>query len=60
MLLSCAWSLGLHVSELCTLRVEHIDSAVERMCLRVVQGKGARDRFLPLPEVLLASLRNYW
>ncbi len=48
MLLACAYALGLRVSELCALRVEHIDSAADRMCVRVVQGKGARDRYVPL------------
>ena len=59
-LLSCAYALGLRVSELCALRPEHIDSAADRMCGRVVQGKGARDRYVPLSEELLALLRDYW
>ena len=57
--LSCAYALGLRVSELCALRVEHIDSAADRMCVRVVQGKGAKDRYVPLPADLLALLRGY-
>ena len=60
MLLTCAYALGLRVSELCALRVEHIDSAAERMCVRVVQGKGARERCVPLAEDLLEQLRGYW
>jgi integrase/recombinase XerD len=60
MLLTCAYALGLRVSELCALRVEHIDSAADRMCVRVVQGKGARDRYVPLAEDLLVLLRGYW
>jgi site-specific recombinase XerD len=59
-LLSCAYALGLRVSELCALRPEHIDSAADRMCVRVVQGKGARDRYVPLSAELLALLRSYW
>ena len=59
-LLCCAYALGLRVSELCALRPEHIDSAADRMCVRVVQGKGARDRYVPLSEELLALLRDYW
>ena len=55
-LLCCAYALGLRVSELCALRPEHIDSAADRMCVRVVQGKGARDRYVPLSEELLALL----
>jgi integrase/recombinase XerD len=59
-LLSCAYALGLRVSELCALRPQHIDSAADRMCVRVVQGKGARDRYVPLSEELLELLRQYW
>ena len=59
-LLTSAYALGLRVSELCGLRVEHIDSAADRMCVRVVQGKGARDRYVPLSEELLGLLRRYW
>jgi site-specific recombinase XerD len=57
--LSCAYALGLRVSELCALRLEHIDSAADRMCVRVVQGKGAKDRYVPLPADLLERLRSY-
>lgn len=57
--LSCAYALGLRVSELCALRLEHIDTAADRMCVRVVQGKGAKDRYVPLPADLLAELRHY-
>jgi integrase len=57
--LSCAYALGLRVSELCALRLEHIDTAADRMCVRVVQGKGAKDRYVPLPADLLDLLRTY-
>jgi integrase/recombinase XerD len=60
MLLTSAYALGLRVSELCALRVAHIDSAADRMCVRVVQGKGARDRYVPLGGDLLERLREYW
>ena len=59
-LLSCGYALGLRVSELCALRPEHVDSATDRMCVRVVQGKGARDRYVPLSAELLELLRHYW
>jgi integrase/recombinase XerD len=59
-LLSCAYALGLRVSELCALRPERIDSAPDRMCVHVVQGKGARDRYVPLSDELLQVLRSYW
>ncbi len=57
--LSCAYALGLRVSELCALRLEHIDTAADRMCVRVVQGKGAKDRYVPLPADLLSEIRHY-
>jgi len=57
--LSCAYALGLRVSELCALRIEHLDTAADRMCVRVVQGKGAKDRYVPLPADLLDQLRRY-
>jgi site-specific recombinase XerD len=41
-----------------TLKAEHIDSA--RMLVHVEQGKGQKARLVPLSEVLLAQLRNYW
>lgn len=59
-LLSCAYALGLRVSELCALRPERIDSAADRMCVHVVQGKGARDRYVPLSAEVLQVLRSYW
>ncbi len=59
-LLACAYGLGLRVSELCALRIEHIDGAVDRQCVHVVQGKGGRDRYVPVADDLLALLRRYW
>ena len=58
MLLMTAYAAGLRVSELCHLKVSHIDSA--RMTIRVEQGKGAKDRYTLLSPRLLAQLRTYW
>jgi integrase/recombinase XerD len=58
MALTTAYAAGLHVSEVAALRVQDIDSA--RMLLHVRQGKGQKDRIVPLSEVLLRSLRAYW
>jgi len=58
--LMAAYGTGLRVSELSHLRVEHIDSAADRMCIRVVQGKGAKDRYVPLSEDVLQLLRAWW
>lgn len=58
--LQLAYGTGLRVSELCSLRVEHIDSHADRMCIHVVQGKGAKDRFVPLSPDTLAVARAWW
>jgi site-specific recombinase XerD len=58
--LMTAYASGLRLSELCHLRGCDIDSAPDRMCIRVVQGKGAKDRYSLLTPDLLAQLRLYW
>jgi integrase/recombinase XerD len=58
--LMTAYASGLRLSELCALRGCDIDSAPERMCIRVVQGKGGRDRYSLLTPDLLEQLRLYW
>lgn len=59
-LLMTAYAAGLRVSEVCTLRVADIDSAPDRMCIRVVAGKGGKDRYTLLSPSLLEALRVYW
>ena len=56
--LMTAYAAGLRASELGRLQVTDIDSA--RMCLRVEQGKGNKDRYVPLSPRLLEQLREYW
>ena len=51
-------SPGLRASELGRLQLTDINSA--RMCLRVEQGKGNKDRYVPLSPRLLEQLREYW
>jgi integrase/recombinase XerD len=58
--LQLAYGTGLRLSELCHLRPEHIDSAADRMCIRVEQGKGAKDRYVPLAGDVLELLRDLW
>jgi site-specific recombinase XerD len=59
-LLMTAYGAGLRVSELCALEVADIESAPDRMCLKVRQGKGGQDRYTLLSPRLLASLRAWW
>jgi site-specific recombinase XerD len=57
-ILTTLYAAGLRVSEACGLRVSDVDS--QRMMLRVEQGKGAKDRYVPLARTLLNELRDYW
>jgi site-specific recombinase XerD len=59
MLLQTIYATGLRVSEACALRVADIDSAPDRMCIRVVHGKGGKDRYTLLSATLLTLLRQY-
>jgi site-specific recombinase XerD len=56
--LSTIYACGLRISEGVRLQVEDIDS--QRMLLWVRQGKGSKDRSVPLPERTLELLRDYW
>jgi integrase/recombinase XerD len=55
--LMTTYAAGLRVSEACHLRCADIDSG--RMMIRVVAGKGSRDRYTLLSAPLLAQLRIY-
>ena len=52
------YSLGLRLTEGLHLQVGDIDSA--RMMVHVRHGKGAKDRYVPLPSRTLKTLRAYW
>ena len=52
------YSLGLRLGEGLHLQVGDIDSA--RMMVHVHRGKGAKDRYVPLPSSTLQALRAYW
>lgn len=52
------YAAGLRASEVARLRSCDIDST--RMLIHVVQGKGAKDRLVPLSPALLAVLRDYY
>lgn len=59
-LLAMVYGSGLRVSEVCALRPCHIESAPDRMLVRVEQGKGHKDRYTLLSHRALAVLREYW
>jgi integrase/recombinase XerD len=58
--LMTTYAAGLRVSEVCALAPGDIESAPDRMCLKVRQGKGGQDRYSLLSPRLLATLRRYW
>lgn len=52
------YAAGLRLAEATHLRIPDVDS--ERMQLKVVGGKGGRDRYVPISPRLLTELRYYW
>src|SRR6058998_1625754 len=52
------YSLGLRLQEALSLQVSDIDG--QRLQVHVHRGKGAKDRYVPLPEDTLALLRTSW
>ena len=56
--LMTVYGAGLRLNEACHLKPEHIDS--QRQQIRIVQGKGNKDRYTLLSPRLLEELRSYW
>lgn len=52
------YSTGMRLAEICALKITDIDS--KNMRIKVVQGKGAKDRFTLLSEQVLLELRAYY
>ena len=52
------YACGLRLQEGVQLQVPQIDSA--RMHLHLQQGKGGKDRYVPLPQPVLSLLRAQW
>ena len=52
------YSLGLRLEEGLNLQVGDVDG--QRMMVHVHRGKGAKDRYIPLPTSTLGLLRAYW
>jgi integrase/recombinase XerD len=57
-ILMVLYATGIRRTEASLLKVSDIDS--ERMVIHVHQGKGSRDRDVPMTPKLLAALREYW
>ena len=57
-MLMTLYATGVRRAELCQLKTSDIDS--QRMVVHVRQGKGGRDRDVPLSPALLEALRAYW
>jgi site-specific recombinase XerD len=56
--LTTIYACGLRLLEGVRLQVTQIDG--ERQVLHVCQGKGGKDRYVPLPSACLKLLRQHW
>jgi integrase/recombinase XerD len=56
--LETIYACGLRLSEVTHLKVRDIDR--DRMTVRIEQGKGRKDRYVPLSKRLLRRLDQYW
>jgi integrase/recombinase XerD len=56
--LTTVYSCGLRLQEGLYLQVSDIDG--KRKMIHVHRGKGAKDRYVPMPEDTYRMLRNYW
>jgi len=56
--LTTVYTCGLRLNEALHLQVSDIDK--DRMRIHVHRGKGAKDRYVPLPKSTLHILRDYW
>lgn len=57
-IITLAFSTGMRVSEVCNLKIADIYS--DRMIIMVRQGKGRKDRIVPLSKITLDTLREYF
>jgi site-specific recombinase XerD len=57
-ILALLYSCGLRSSELVNLKWKHIDRS--RMIINIIEGKGAKDRQLPLPKSIIPLLEKYF
>lgn len=57
LILKLCYGMGLRVSEIVNLKIQHIDT--QRMQVLIEQGKGKKDRYVNLPESVLDELNLY-
>jgi site-specific recombinase XerD len=57
-MLKMCYGMGLRVSEIVALKVSHVDSG--NMQVLIEKAKGKKDRYVNLPESILAQLREYF
>jgi integrase/recombinase XerD len=57
-ILMTLYATGMRRAEVCRLQTQDIDAAL--MMIHVRQGKGRKDRDIPLSDTLLAQLRTWW
>jgi len=50
--------MGLRLTEALRLKVGDIDGKALRVHVR--NGKGGKDRYVPLPQATLTCLRSFW
>jgi len=58
LLFEAIYACGLRVSEATQLKTRDFDR--DRMTVRIEQGKGRKDRYVPLSKRLLRKLDQYW
>ncbi len=58
LMLKLCYGMGLRVSEIVALKVNHIDS--QRMQVLIAGAKGKKDRYVNLPQSILPALRQYY
>lgn len=58
LMLKLCYGMGLRVSEVVNLKINHIDS--QRMLVLIAGAKGKKDRYVVLPDSVLALLRSYY
>lgn len=57
MIISLGYCCGLRVSEVCNLKIIDVDES--RMMVKIIQGKGKKDRVAPISENIIKLLYSY-